>query len=499
VRAAWTPILRLLLAALLVAAVAPAASAAAVKPAPVLKGIWTRTFPQSFQGNSVAIGPGGRPVFGVSMETQAGPSLAHVTAAGKLALEEVRKSSGSVRTGSVQFDPKGNLWFAIQEFESDGESIGRLAPDGELSEFPLPEGKEVNSLVIGPEGDVWFTRGGYGEKAEAQIGRLTQSGALTEFPLGSGGLPASITVGPDGALWFVEEEAGVIGRITTGGEVRLLPLGPKVEPHQVVSGPDGALWFSENPQPHHYGKSSDRIGRITTEGAVTQFTVPFGEGTWSLAADPRGVVWFTTTKGEFSSISRSGNVGPRGCVRACGDPIEGLALAPNGALWFAAGHEYCERCGGGSDLILNSYGTLVGKLAPGALEPAEPDGPPSIDPYAAGQPKPAPPIARTEKAELVGEGFAELTGFINSRGFPTTWRFKWGRTKAYGHHGFAPEFPFGSGGGSAKISEPIDGLCPGKTYHFEIVAYGPGGRTPGGDETFETPPEKHPPKRCRAH
>jgi virginiamycin B lyase len=490
---------RLLIATLMIAALLPSASAMAAKPAPVLKGIWTRTFPQNFQGDSVAVGPGGRPAFAVHTETDAGPTLAHVTVAGKLALREMRKSSSGAETNSVAFDAKGNLWFAIQEYQGVGSSIGRLAPSGKFSEFPLPKGRTVNSLTIGPEGDVWFTRGGYSEEGEAQIGRMTAAGALTQFPLGPGALPTSITVGPDGALWFSEEEAGAIGRITTGGEVRLFPLGPKVQPHQVVAGPDGALWFSENAQAHRYGKVSDRIGRITTEGAVTQFTVPFGNGTSSLAADPRGVIWFTTDEGEFSSISPSGNVGPRGCVRSCGDPIESLALAPDGVLWFAAGHKYCERCGGGSDLILASFGTTVGKLPPGALEPADPDGPPSTDPYAAGQPIPPPPIARTGKAELVGEGFAELTGFINSRGFPTTWRFKWGRTKAYGHRGFVPEFPFGPGEGSAKISEPIDGLCPGTTYHFEIVAIGPGGRTPGGDETFRTPPEKDPPRGCRGH
>ena len=209
---------------------------------------------------------------------------------------------------------------------------------------------------------------------------------------------------------------------------------------------------------------------------MTQFPVPFGEGTWSLAADPRGVVWFATTAGEISSISPSGNVGPRGCARSCGDPIEGLALAPNGALWFAAGHKPCGACGGESGAMYGALGTTIGKLPPGALEPADPDGPPAIDPYAAGQPKPPPPIAHTGKALEVEGGYADLTGFIDSRSFPTTWLFKWGRTKRYGHRGFFPEDPFRADEGSAELDEEIFGLCPGRTYHYEIVAYGSGGR-----------------------
>ena len=56
---------------------------------------------------------------------------------------------------------------------------------------------------------------------------------------------------------------------------------------------------------------------------MTQFPVPFGKGTSRLASDPaHGVVWFATAEGEFSSISPSGNVGARGCVGGCGNPIE---------------------------------------------------------------------------------------------------------------------------------------------------------------------------------
>jgi virginiamycin B lyase len=490
---------RFLLGAMLLLTLAPAASATAAKPAPVLKNAWTRTLPQYFQGNSVAIGPGGAPAFGLYTESGSGPSIVRVTATGKPKIEEVRKEEeASAATSSVTFDPRGDLWFVIDRAEREGLSIARLSPGGGLAEFKLPGDETVTALTIGPEDDAWFTRVGEGEVPAAKVGRVTPVGELTEFPLEAGSRPASITTGPDGALWFTEEAAGRIGRITTRGEVQLFQLDPKVEPRQIVTGADGALWFSENAQERRYGRVSDRIGRITTEGQMMQFPVPFGEGTWSIAADPRGVVWFTTTEGEFSSISPSGNVGPRGCARSCGDPIEGLALAPNGALWFAAGHKPCRACGGVSGLMYGSLGTTIGKLRPGALEPADPDGPPAIDPYAAGQPKPPPPIAHTGKALEVESGYADLTGFIDSRSFPTTWLFKWGRTKRYGHRGFFPEDPFRAHQESAKPDQEIFGLCPDTTYHYEIVAYGPGGKTPGGDRTFRTLPGKHPPKHCRA-
>jgi virginiamycin B lyase len=482
---------RLLLGAVLIAAFVPATSAAAGR-APAIKGAWSGTFPEGVHGDSVGVGPDGTPWFGVSVQ-QKGPALGRVRSE-KLALESLGNESGYQTTSAVQFDSQGTLWFV--RTGQGPSAIVRRDPNGTLTEFTLPAGELVNALTIGPEGDVWFARGGYGEKAEAQIGRLTPAGAITQFPLAPGSHPGSITFGPDGALWFSETEAALIGRITTSGEVRIFPLAPKVMPRQIVAGADGALWFGENGRARPYGKVSDRIGRITTDGQVSEMPIPFGDGTSRLAADPRGVIWFATEDGEFASISPSGNVGARGCVGNCGDPIEGLALAPDGALWFAAGHATCLECGGGADLILENEGTTVGKIPAGALTPADPDGPPALDPYANSPSKPPAPIARTGKPWGVDGWSAELTSFVNSRGFPTTWIFKWGRTKAYGHRGFVPEFPFRAGEGSAKVEEPVLDLCPATTYHYEIVAYGPGGRALGGDRTFRTKPAKHPAKHC---
>jgi virginiamycin B lyase len=476
----------------LAAASAPAVGAAAPGRARVLKGAQSWTFPEGFHGTSVAIAPDGVQWFGVSTQEH-GLSLARVQS-GKLAIDPLgNDAAGYGASAALRFSSPGSLWFIS---ESESAAIARRDPDGTVTNFELPKGEAVNAMTIGPEGDIWFVRGGYGEKAEAQVGRMTATGDVTQIPLEAGSRPSSITVGPDGALWFGEEMAGKIGRIIPGGEVQLFPLAPKAQPRQIVAGADGALWFGENGRARRYGKVSDRIGRITTDGQVSELPVPFGKGTSRLAADPRGVIWFATDEGEFSSIAPSGNVGARGCVGSCGDPIESLALASNGALWFAAGHASCLVCGGGSDLLLAREGTRVGEIPSGLLRPADPAGPPAEDPYATQPHKPPPPIARTGKPWGIDGTSAGVTAFINSRGFPTTWLFRWGKTKRYDHRGFLPEYPFRAGGGSAEVEEFISGLCPGTTYHYEVVAYGPGGHTSGGDRTFRTKPEKHPPKHC---
>jgi virginiamycin B lyase len=484
---------RTVIAGLLIAALIPAASAAAAKRAPVIMSASIAAFPERVHGISVSIAPDGVPWFGLATQDE-GASVAQWNS-GKLEIDTLSQGGEYTDTTAPQFDSRGTLWFAIT---SEGLSaIARRNSDGTVTEFDLPKGGPVNALTFGPEGDIWFVRGNAWKKAGAQIGRMTPDGAVSQFLLAPGSRPTSITVGPDGALWFNEELAGKIGRITTSGEIQLFDLGPKVHPRQIVASAEGALWFSENGQARHYGRVSDRIGRITPGGEVTQFPVPFGKGTSRLAADPSGAIWFATDEGDFSSISRSGNVGARGCVD-CGDPIEGLALAPDGSLWFAAGHASCVECGGESGLITANEGTEVGQIPSGALTPAEPDGPPAADPYANQTDHPPPPIARTGRSWGVEDWSAVLTGYVNSRGFPTTWLFRWGKTDKYGHKTFLPEDPFRANEGGSEVEEVINNLCPGTTYHYEIVAYGPGGRAPGGDRAFRTPREKHVPKRCLA-
>jgi virginiamycin B lyase len=486
--------IRLFLGALLAAALAPTIAAAAIKPPGKIAGAKTWTFPERIHGTSVAIAPDGSPWFGVTAQ-EAGLALGHLQA-GKLEVETLQKEGRYGGTEALHFDPQGALWF-LHDGEA-GAAVARRDPGGAVTEFPLPKGEPVNDLTFGPEGALWFVRGGYAQGAEAQVGRMTPTGEATQWPLEAGAHPTSITAGPDGALWFNEEHLSKIGRITTGGEIQLFGLEPEAHPRQIVAGPEGALWFGESGFPRKYGKVSDRIGRITTDGQVTHFPVPFGTGTTRLAPDPRGVIWFATDAGEVSSIAPSGNVGARGCAGSC-NPIEGMTLAPDGSLWFAAGHASCLMCGGGSDLMLENSGTTVGRIPGGALSPADPNGPPAVDPFANQTDNPPPPIVRTEKPEELGATFAVLSGYINSRGYPTTWQFRWGKTKKYNHRSFLPEYPIEAEEGAVEVGEEIFNLCPATTYHYKIIAWGPGGRASGGDRAFTTRRQKHVPGHCRRH
>jgi streptogramin lyase len=190
-----------------------------------------------------------------------------------------------------------------------------------VTSFPIPLVGIVQpqGITTGPDGNLWFA-----ETGADKIGCMTPAGVVTQYPLppipvpaatqptpGSAPGPVAITVGPDGALWFVGVP-GEVGRITTGGVVTEFsvpdvpppagsPAGTAPSPATLTSitaGPDGALWFTGIP---------GEVGRITTSGVVTEFPVP-------AVPPPAG--------------------SPAGTA-ATPASLTGITVGPDGALWFA--------------------------------------------------------------------------------------------------------------------------------------------------------------------
>jgi virginiamycin B lyase len=72
-----------------------------------------------------------------------------------------------------------------------------------------------------------------------------------------------------------------------------------------VAGPDGALWFTET--------GRDRIGRMTTSGAITDYPVPTTSSQLGdILAGPDAAMWFTETKSN--RVGRARRVGDQSIV-----------------------------------------------------------------------------------------------------------------------------------------------------------------------------------------
>lgn len=93
------------------------------------------------------------------------------------------------------------------------------------------------------------------------------------------------------------------------------------------------------------------------------------------------------------------------------------------------------------------------------------------------------PGISTVSATSVRADSALLRAKLDPRGQSTTYRFEYGPTTKYGS---ATPVMTGSWSGSKTVSAPITGLSPYTTYHFRLVASGPGGSTRGGDRSLRT-------------
>jgi virginiamycin B lyase len=126
-----------------------------------------------------------------------------------------------VNAASVAADAGGNVWFE----QSTGSSmdprplqpaLGRMDRTGRITYHPLPStgARWPGSLTAGPDGAIWFLDG-----PAKTVGRMAADGVLTEFPFaysgvaGGGPSPHELAAGPR-ALWFSQSHTSRLGLIT---------------------------------------------------------------------------------------------------------------------------------------------------------------------------------------------------------------------------------------------------------------------------------------------
>jgi streptogramin lyase len=258
-------------------------------------------------------------------------------------ITELPFPSGFGQPFDIAAGPDGNLWFTQETTGTDtisSDHIGRITPDGSVTEFPVPAVGTIVPLdgaglhiAAGRDGNLWYT-----EIGVDKIARLSPSGDVTEFPIPTtGGNPGSITAGPDGSLWFTEDvqslppasfRLGNIGRITTSGVVTEFPIAtPNSTPSGIARGSDGNLWFTEN--------LANKVARITPGGVITEFTIPTADsGPTAITTGGDGNLWFVE-----GLANRIGQITPNGSITEFPVPTVNshpyaITAGPDGNLWF---------------------------------------------------------------------------------------------------------------------------------------------------------------------
>src|SRR5215831_18955009 len=124
--------------------------------------------------------------------------------------------------------------------------------------------RDRRGSVVGRSGPRRTARGPRVERLED---RCLLSQVINEFPVPTGmSFNNGIVSGPDGNLWFTEINSNKIGRITTAGVVTEFDV-PTANSHPVlITSSAGDLWFTE--------QAANKIGRITTAGVFTEYPIP---------------------------------------------------------------------------------------------------------------------------------------------------------------------------------------------------------------------------------
>jgi virginiamycin B lyase len=284
-------------------------------------------------------------------------------------IDEFSIPTAASKPQCIATGPDGNLWF----IENSANQIGRITPQGAITEFPVPgtgatEHLSLQCIAAGADGNLWFTASGpssgrigkistggaatlvsgtiprvlyaitggpdgnlwFPEYAGLErIGRLTPSGVLNEFDVAAVGffiIASGITTGPDGAMWFAEGSASAIGRMTTDGTVtNQFPVLPTFTPTGITTGPDGALWFT-------LSCCSAEVGRMATDGTFAQYgsvTKPPQD----IVTGSDGNLWVTETVDRIARVSPTTHQAKE-FILATGSGPDGIASGPDGNIWF---------------------------------------------------------------------------------------------------------------------------------------------------------------------
>jgi streptogramin lyase len=252
-------------------------------------------------------------------------------------LGEINEFGVSAVPVSPSFGPEGKLWFVNLLFPKKLGRFDRTTHEVEslnVTGGAFPTEAELYGVGSGPDGNMWFTEATLTPTEEyiPAIGKIDPTTkTVTHYTSGFAAeiYPKAITAGPDGNMWFTTE-GNRIGRITTSGTVTefTLPEGQFDNfPSRITAGPDGNVWFVTN------GPAT--IGRITPSGEITQFSAGLNAESHltAITAGPDGNLWFVDqgTGKAVGSITPSGEINEFSVAQTA----LGITTGPDGKLWFA--------------------------------------------------------------------------------------------------------------------------------------------------------------------
>jgi streptogramin lyase len=357
-------------------------------------------------------------------------------------------SFGSYGSGNGQFnlplgmavDKEGNVWVAdhqndrIQKFNSKGEYLSQFGTSGSGNgQLDGP-----GDIAIDKEGNLWVVDG-----QNNRIEKFNSKGEyLSQLGNGQFGAPACLAIDLNGNIW-VTDYFGY-------GALEFKPSGELIRFVNGFGGPQGIavdeenhIWVVdlENNFVEELSSTGERLVKFGSAGEGNgQFKSPYMidvlPGNRLLVGDATGRVQEFSSGGQYITQFGAGKL----------SQPSGIATDLNGAIFVAS----------------TASNSVQKWFEPGA------------------------PTASTKAATGLTSTKATVSGTVNPSGEATTYQFEYGTTTAYGSKAPASPESVGSGTSSVEVSKPLEGLQPGTTYHFRVVATNELGTANGEDKTFQT-------------
>lgn len=166
----------------------------------------------------------------------------------------------SYQTYQVARGPDGNAWFTECAGNVGPCKIGKITPDGQLTESTDVRGAQA--LTAGPDGNIWFT-----ENTFPYVAKITPAMQITEYQTktlapNEGYYAGPIVTGPDKNLWFMELRD--LAQFSPAGQIiKRIPVSGADWSRSMVVGSDGNFWIA----------GLGQILRVTPTESVSSYVI----------------------------------------------------------------------------------------------------------------------------------------------------------------------------------------------------------------------------------
>ena len=360
----------------------------------------------------------------------------------------------------IAVDSSGNL----DVLENSSHALFRFAQDGSLlQDFETPRGSSPNGLAVDSDGDFFKANGDFSvEKFKGSgvdVGQVNNQPSTTglavdtsngELFVDNGGSIDNFVFGPSGEVLgsgcTPAEFSGCPPTGTFGGQNLIAGGGLAVDgtSHTVYAADPGAFKI--------LGFASVILPGVIAEEATD---VTGATATLHASVNPDNLA-VSECKFEYGPTAAYGSSKPcEGTIPTDGSN-HSVAAALSG---LEAGTTYHWR--------------IVATNANGANESSDQTFTTKF-----------PPAIEAEWVASAGLTEATLAAKINPKGVATTYHIEYGTDTSYGTS--TPESPLGAENEGLTVSNTLEGLAAGATYHWRVVATSAVGVSKGPDRTFAT-------------